>query len=319
MKFKYLAGIFLSSIISMPSSSAMAEDYPSQPIKVLIPFAAGGTTDVSFRKLGSIVEKILKQPIVVENKPGGSGTIAIGTVARAKPDGYTLGAITSSPAFITPGLRDVGYDPAKDLTPILNYSGPHHGVVVSAASKWKTMADLIADAKANPGTITYGTAGTFGGAHVSFLYLERLTGAKFTHVPFKGQSPAIAALLGGHVSMALVPAYADYVKAGKVRVLADMDVSRDPDIPDVPTWNELGYDWEFPSVVGVVGPAKLPEAIRAKLESAFLQGAATAEFKEFMAKVHQPIRPMDGATFGKLISKNASAYKKAITELGLHE
>ncbi|MGE4527552.1 MAG: tripartite tricarboxylate transporter substrate binding protein [Rhodospirillaceae bacterium] len=297
----------------------MAADYPSQPIKVLIPFAAGGTTDVSFRKLGSIVEKTLKQPIVIENKPGGSGTIAIGTVARSKPDGYTLGAITSSPAFITPGLRDVGYDPAKDLTPILNYSGPHHGVVVLASSKWKTMADLIADAKANPGTITYGTAGTFAGAHISFLYLEHLTGAKFTHVPFKGQSPATAALLGGHVSMALVPAYADYVKAGKVRVLADMDVSRDPEIPDVPTWHELGYDWEFPSVVGLVAPANLPEDIRAKLEAAFMQAAATPEFKEFMDKVHQPVRLMDGAAFGKLIVKNALAYKKAITDLGLHE
>lgn len=317
MNFRLLFGLAVSACLS--AHTAWAADFPTHPIKVLIPYAAGGTTDVSFRKLGSIAEKALGQPIIVENKPGGSGTIAIGIVARAKPDGYTLGAITSSPAFITPELRDVGYDPVKDLTPILNYSGPHHGVVVAADAKWKTMADLVADAKANPGTITYATAGTFGGAHVSFLYLESRTGTQFTHVPYKGQSPAIAALLGGHVSAALVPAYADYVKAGKVRVLADMDIARDPDIPDVPTWKELGYGWEFPSVVGVVGPAKLPEPIRAKLEAAFTEAASTDEFKAFMDKVNQPVRLMNGKEFGDVIARNASAYKKVIDNLGLHE
>jgi tripartite-type tricarboxylate transporter receptor subunit TctC len=313
--------VFCISILAggLLAWSSQATEFPTRPIKVLIPYAAGGTTDIAARKLGSIVEKTLGQPIVVENKPGGSGTIAVRQVARAKPDGYTLVAITSSPAFITPSLRDVGYDPIKDLTPILNYSGPIHAIVVNTKSSWKTLDDMINEAKAHPGSVTCGTAGTFAGAHITLLYIQKATGVTITHVPFKGQAPATEALLGGHISAAIVPAYADYVKAGKFRLLANADFLPDPEFPDMPTLHDLGYDWEFPSIVGLMGPAGMPEDIRAKLEKAFMEGASTQEFKDFMAKVHLPVRLLKGEEFGAVVKKNYEAYAKTIKELALKQ
>ncbi|MEJ2167718.1 MAG: tripartite tricarboxylate transporter substrate binding protein [Desulfobacterales bacterium] len=291
--------------------------YPEKPITILIPYAAGGTTDVGVRKLGSIIEKKLGQPIIAENKPGGSGTIALSACAKAKPDGYTLVAVTSSPVFITPHLRKVPYNPIKDLVPIMNSSGPHHGVCVPTASEWQTFADLIKFGKDKPNQATYGTAGTFAGAHISILYVEKLTGAKFAHVPFKGAAPATAAILGGHISFAVIPRYADYVRAGTLRVLAVLDGSRDPDFPNVPTLRDLGYDWEFASIVGIMAPAGTPKAVLDKLEKVFIEAADSAEFREFMKKANLPVNIMNGEKFGAVLKSNYLAYREAINELGL--
>jgi tripartite-type tricarboxylate transporter receptor subunit TctC len=292
-------------------------EYPEKPIKILIPFAAGGTTDIGIRKLGSILEKKLGQPIIADNRTGGSGTIAISACAQATPDGYTLVAVTSSPVFITPLLRKVPYNPIKDLIPIMNYSGPNHGICVLSSSEWQTFKDLIKFGKEKPNQITYGTAGTFAGAHISMLYMEKLTGAKFTHVPFKGQAPALAALLGKHVSFAAIPRYADYIRAGTVRVLAVLDGTRDPDFPNVPTLRDLGYNWEFASIVGIMVPAGTPEIIVGKLEKVFLEAADSADFREFMKKANLPVHLMNAKEFGSVIKTNYMGYRKAIEELGL--
>ncbi len=312
--FKLLASVMC--LILLTSAVAYAE-YPERPIKILIPYGAGGTTDIGVRMLASIVEKELGQPMVVENKPGGSGTIALSAGAKAKPDGYTLTAVTSSPFFITPHLRRVSYNPLEDFVAIMNYSGPYHGIIVPASSEWKTFDDLIKFGKENPNIGTYGTAGTFGGAHISMLYVEKLTGAKFTHLPFKGSSAATAGILGGHVKFGIVPKYADNVKAGNFRVLAVLDGTNDPDFPNVPTLRQLGYDWEFASVVGLVAPKGTPDAIVKKLEKAFIDAANTDEFKQFMAKAGLPIRIMNSSEFATVLEKNYNGYKAAIKELNL--
>lgn len=291
--------------------------YPEKPITILIPYAAGGTTDVGVRKLGSIIEKKLGQPIIVENRPGGSGTIALSACAKANGDGYTLVAVTSSPFFITPHLRKVPYNPIKDLVPIMNYSGPHHGVCVPAASEWKKFADLIKFGKEKPNKATYGTAGTFAGAHISILYVEKLTGAKFAHVPFKGAAPATAAILGGHISFAVIPRYADHVRAGTLRVLTVVDGSRDPDFPNVPTLRDCGYDWEFASIVGIMAPTGTPKPVISKLEKVFIEAADSADFREFMKKANLPVNIMNSEKFGTVLKSNYFAYRKAIQELGL--
>jgi tripartite-type tricarboxylate transporter receptor subunit TctC len=292
-------------------------EYPEKPITILIPYAAGGTTDVGVRKLGSIIEKKLGQPIIVENRPGGSGTIALSACSKAKSDGYTLVAVTSSPVFITPHLRKVTYNPIKDLVPIMNYSGPHHGVCVPAASEWQKFADLIKFGKENPNKATYGTAGTFAGAHISMLYVEKLTGAKFAHIPFKGAAPATAAILGGHISCAIIPRYADHVRNGTMRVLAVVDGYRDPDFPNVPTLRDLGYDWEFASIVGIMAPTGTPKPVLSKLEKVFIEGADSTEFRDFMKKANLPVNIMNSEKFGTVLESNYLAYRKAIEELGL--
>jgi tripartite-type tricarboxylate transporter receptor subunit TctC len=313
---KLVIAIGVFGVVAIAGTPVWAE-YPEKPIKILIPWAAGGTTDIGVRKLGSIVEKPLGQPIIVENRTGGSGTIALSACAHAKPDGYTLVAPTSSPVFITPHLRKVPYNPIEDLVAVMNYSGPHHGVSVPVGSEWQKFEDLIKFGKEKPNQATFATAGTFAGAHISFLYLEKLTGAKFSHVPFKGGGPATAAVLGRHVSFAVIPNYADHVRAGKLRVLAVLDGTRDPDFPDVPTLRDLGYDWEFASIVGFMAPAGTPEPILSKLEKVFTQAADSAEFRDFMKKANLPVRLMSRKEFGAVLKTNYVGYRKAIEELGL--
>jgi len=200
----------MASIAIAPFAALAQQDYPNRPITLVIPYGAGGSTDTSARQMATMAEKILGQSIVVENLPGASGTNAMRTVAAADPDGYTLIATTSSPSFVTPALRDVGYDTLADFIPILNYSGPFHGVLVPADSPYRSLDELIEGAKS--GTVTYGTAGAMGGAHLAFASVAKQTGAKLQHVPFDGAAKTKAAVLGGHVNVALVPAYRDLVR-----------------------------------------------------------------------------------------------------------
>ncbi|WP_418138345.1 tripartite tricarboxylate transporter substrate binding protein [Marinomonas sp. RS-M-Aa-14] len=296
------------------SLGANAVDYPTHPITMVVPYGAGGTTDISARKLSSLAEAELGQPIVIENRPGGSGTNAMRAVTKAKKDGYTLIATTSSPLFVTPAVRPVGYDSVKDFTPILNYSGPYHGVLVQADSPYQSFDELMAAAKSGT-SISYGTAGAMGGPHLSFELIARETRAKLKHVPFNGAGSATAALLGGHVDVALVPAYRDLVLDSKLRLLGVLDDSRDPDFASVPTLKEAGYDVEFPSVVGVMAPAGTDPKIVAKLEATFTKVANSDEFKEFMTKLNQPVRVMTGKKLGETIKMNLENFREVAKEL----
>lgn len=305
----------LLASLALTPLTAMAEDaYPSRPITLVVPYGAGGTTDISARQMALMAEKLLGQPIVVENQPGASGTNAMRTVAAADADGYTLIATTSSPSFVTPALRPVGYDTLTDFTPILNYSGPFHGVLVPTSSPYNTLAELVAGAKA--GTVTYGTAGAMGGAHLAFASMAKETGSQLQHVPFDGAAKATAAVLGGHVDVALVPAYRDLVKDGQLRLLGVLDGTNDPDFPDAPTLKGAGYAAEFPSIVGILAPDGTDPAIIAKLEETFTQVASSDEFKTFMTGLSQPVRIMSGADLAKTIEENLNAYREIAKEMG---
>ncbi|MFV0662783.1 Bug family tripartite tricarboxylate transporter substrate binding protein [Denitromonas sp.] len=304
----------LACITLSPLAAMSAETYPSRPITIVVPYGAGGTTDISARQMATMAEKLLGQPIVVENMPGASGTNAMRKVAAAKADGYTLIATTSSPSFVTPALRDVGYDTLADFTPIMNYSGPFHGVVVPSDSPYQSLDDLIKGAKS--GAVTYGTAGAMGGAHLAFASVAKETGARLQHVPFDGASKATAAVLGKHVNAALVPAYRDLVKDGQLRLLAVLDGTKDPDFPNAPTLKEAGLSAEFPSIVGFLAPDGTDPAIVGKLEKVFTQVASSEEFKVFMNGLSQPVRIMSGADLAKTIEANLKAYRVIAKELG---
>lgn len=315
MKFTRRSSLaLLVGMAIMPVSAMAQQGYPNRPIKIVVPYGAGGTTDISARQMATMAEKILGQPIVVENQPGASGTNAMRAVAAADADGYTLIATTSSPSFVTPALRDVGYDTLTDFIPILNYSGPFHGVVVPANSPYDSLKALIEGAKS--GTVTYGTAGAMGGAHLAFASVAKETGAKLQHVPFEGAAKATAAVLGGHVDAALVPAYRDLVKDDQLRLLGVLDGTRDPDFPDEPTLKEAGLAAEFPSIVGILAPAGTDPAIIAKLESAFTDVASSDDFKTFMTELSQPVRIMSGEELAKTIEENLNAYREIAKDLG---
>ncbi|PLX33828.1 MAG: tripartite tricarboxylate transporter substrate binding protein [Hyphomicrobiales bacterium] len=310
-----LASAMIACAFIAPASIGLADDYPSRPITIVVPYGAGGTTDLSARQVAAMAEKELGQPVVVENRPGASGTNAMRAVAAAKPDGYTLIATTSSPSFVTPALRPVGYDTLKDFVQILNYSGPYHGVVVKADSPYKSLKDLIEAAKSGT-TVSYGTAGAMGGAHLAFTAVANATGAKLQHVPFKGSAATTAAVLGGHVNVALVPAYRDLARDGQLRVLAVLDGTRDPDFADTPTLKEAGYDIEFPSIVGIMAPAGTDPAVTAKLETVLTKVVNSKAFAEFMTKLSQPVRVMSGEELKKTIASNLEAYRKLAKQLG---
>ncbi|PZX10977.1 tripartite-type tricarboxylate transporter receptor subunit TctC [Palleronia aestuarii] len=304
----------LAGMAITPLAAVAQQDYPTRPITLVVPYGAGGTTDISARQMATMAEKILGQPIVVENQPGASGTNAMRSVASAKPDGYTLIATTSSPSFVTPALRDVGYDTLADFIPILNYSGPFHGVVVPADSPYDTLDALIEGAKS--GAVTYGTAGAMGGAHLAFASVAKDTGTMLQHVPFDGASKATAAVLGGHVDAALVPAYRDLVQDGQLRLLGVLDGTSDPDFPDAPTLREAGLAAEFPSIVGIMAPEGTDPAIIAKLESAFTEVASSDGFKTFMTDLSQPVRIMSGEGLAATIEENLAAYREIAKDLG---
>lgn len=307
MKSMTRVALALGMIVAATGFAA-AQDYPTRSVTIVVPYGAGGTTDVSARELAKLAEGPLGQPIVVENRPGGSGTNAMRSVASASPDGYTLIATTSSPSFVTPAFRPVGYDPIESFVPVMNYSGPYHGVLVKADSPYTSLKGLIEAAKSGK-TLTYGTAGAMGGAHLAFTALANETGAALQHVPFDGASSATAAVLGGHVDVALVPAYRDLVQDGQLRLLGVLDGDEDPDFPDVPTLKEAGYASEFPSTVGILAPAGTDPAIVSKLEDVFTGVAKSQEFKDFMLKLNQPVRVMSGKELGEVIAANLESYQ----------
>lgn len=312
-----VAATFILGLSSVNLAFAQnSSEYPNKPITIVVPFAAGGTTDISARKLGSLVEERVGQPVVIQNQPGGSGTNALRMVSRKKADGYTVVAITSSPVFVTPALRPVGYDPVKDFTAIMNYSGPVHGILVDANSKYDSFEDLLNQAK-NGQKVTYGTSGALSGANLAFDRLAKEIDANLEHIPFDSASKAIAGVLGHHVDVALVPAYKDLVTSGKLKLLGVIDENQDEDFPEAKTLKQMGYDIAFPSIVGIAASSNTPNEIVDYLENAFTEAASSEEFAKFMQSINQPVRIFSGEELQKLIAENLKAYQEQAKSMKL--
>ena len=310
---RYLVAVF-ALLPLLFTSLAGAVDYPTRAISLIVPYGAGGTTDISARRLAALAEPLLGQPVVIENRPGGGGINAMRGLAAAKADGYAVIATTSSPLFVTPALRPVGYDPIADFNSLLNYSGPYHGVLVRADSPYHSLDDLLA-AAASGKRLTYGTAGALSGPRLSFTALARETSADLQHVPFSSASSVTAALLGGHIDIALVPAYRDMVRGERLRLLAVLDDSRDPDFPQVPTLTDAGYTIEFPSIVGLMVPRGVPAERVERLRAAFAEAAASEAFARDMDKLSQPVRILSGEQMDEVIQRNLAVYRNLAEEL----
>lgn len=268
------AAMALGAVLAPLAQPARAADaFPSKPIRIVVPFPPGGLTDVSARRIGQLVADDLGQPVVVENRPGANGLIGTAQVLRAPADGYTLVAVTTSVVLISPLLTKAPFDPLKDIAYVLNYAGPSHALVVKADSKYRTLDDLIADARARPGELSFGTVGTSDTAYFGAKALERAKGVRFNHIPYQGANQSLMAVVSGETTFAPTSNYAEMVKAGKLRALALLDRQRMPSMPQVPTFTELGVDWQFPWITGLAVSAQTPEPIRKTLETAFLKAA----------------------------------------------
>jgi len=268
-------------------TTAQAQDFPNRPVTLVVPYAAGGGNDAMARIAGEKMSKALGQQIVIENRGGAGGVIATRQVAKAAPDGYTLVIGGTGTLAINPTLyNNVGYDPRRDFTPIGLIGTSQLVILVHPSVPAKSVKELIALAKNEPGKLNYASAGVGSGIHLSTEYFRHEAGITLTHVPYKGSGPALQDLVGGHVSIyfSSMPPAIGLVRDGKLRALAVTGLQRSPLFPDVPTVAEAALPG-FEAVLhyGIVGPAGVPKDIVAKLNSALRTAVMADDFKTKLA------------------------------------
>ena len=296
--------------------AAQAQQFPSKPVMLIVPWPAGGSTDIYFRKLGEITARHLGQPLVIENRPGGSGMNGPATMAKtAKPDGYTISQLAIS-AFRMPHMQKVDWDPVKDFTYIIGLAGYTFGIVVKSDSPFKTFNDLITYARANPGKLSYATPGTGTSLHLAMEEIAAKAGVEFLHVPFKGYADGAIALMGGHVMVQVdSTGWARQVDAGAQRLLATLGDKRTR--WNAPTVKELGVDTVSNSPFGLVGPKGMPRETVKVLHDAFRKSLEDAEYLKVLAQLDQPGWYMSGDDYARWAVETLKAERATIERAGL--
>jgi tripartite-type tricarboxylate transporter receptor subunit TctC len=286
-----------------------AQDFPTRPVQIIGPYAAGASTDTLARMLTASLSKELGQPVVVSNKPGAGGIIAAQETLRAPADGYTILLVSSAMLTVNQSIYSkLPYDPLKDFAPVGISVRMPIALVVNPAQPIKNVQELIAYAKANPGKLTFGSAGTGTTQHLAGELFKSMTGADILHIPYKGGAPAMVDLIGGQISMMFVqaPSALQQIKGGKIRALAVDGVKRDPDLPDVPTADESGVKgYDLNSWYGFVVPAGVPEPALHKL-----QAAVAKALKENEAKLTEQGYLIDGGSPKDMADAIAAESKK---------
>jgi tripartite-type tricarboxylate transporter receptor subunit TctC len=279
--FKYLLVYFGFLLLS---SNAMADAYPSKPIRLIVPFPPGGPTDIVARPLAVLLGDRLKEQIIIENKGGAGGSIGADLVAKSVPDGYTLFMGTVGTNAINGSLyKQLPYDMTRDFTPIALVATAPVVIVVNSSDRIKTLAELIAEARSKPDTIAYGTAGNGTPGHLTAALFESTTQIKLKHIPYKGSAPAVTDLIGNQIPLVFDPIQSvlPHITSGKLRALAVTSKTRSPLLPNVPTVAELGYpQFESTAWWALFAPAKLPEQITKKLKIDTEKVAQSSAFKE---------------------------------------
>src|SRR5688572_10483080 len=314
--------LLVSAAIVLAAPVLQAQEYPTKPVSMIAPFPPGGVADIVGRPLAASMEKTLKQPVLVVNRPGAGGAVGTTSVAKAAPDGYTilmsLSSISIFPVSDPMNGRPVPYQ-LQDFAPIALVTADPTILVVSADGPFKTIQEFIASAKAHPDKMNYSSSGTYGTLHVAMEMFAGAAGIKMFHVPYQGGGPAVAALLGGQVhALASGPAaVVGQIKGGKMRALAGWGDKRLPSMPELPTFKELGFkDVEFYIWSGVFVPAATPAAIQAKLRDAVREAVKDPQFVGAMTKADTPIQYMDAPQFRDFLARDAARLKLAVEKIG---
>lgn len=299
---------------------AHAQDYPTKPIRIIIPSTPGGGTDYIGRLMGSKLHELNGWDVVPENKPGAGTALGLAEAARAPAEGYDLVIGQSDNVTLIPLLMKVAYDPVKDLAPVALVATTPMVLLVSDKSPYQTLPEVIAAAKKNPGSIAYGTSGTGGGVHIAMEMLQHEAGFKMQHVPYKGSAPALADLMGGHLQFAgsSISSAATLIQSGKIRALAVTSLKRNPALPDVPTVAELGYpDFSVVTFYGVLAPAKTPTSVVSRLNADFNKLLARKDVKDALASQGLETNPMSSAAFAELIQADISKARQTIKDAAI--
>ena len=302
-------------------TASVAQDYPSKPITMVVPFPPGGVADIVGRPLASVMQKSLKEPVVVINRTGAGGAVGMAAVAKSAPDGYTILMGLSSISIFPVSDRINGKEPPyemRDFAPIALVTADPTVLVVRADGPYKTLKDFVAAAKARPGKINYSSSGVYGTLHVAMEIFANAAGIQLFHVPYQGGGPAVTALLSGQVEASAQgpAAVIGHIKAGKMRALASWGTERLKLLPDIPTFKEQGYDAEFYIWSGVFAPAATPAPVIAKLREAVHEAANSAEFRGAMEKVQTPVSYLDAPEFAKYWERDAARLKSALETIG---
>ena len=289
---------------------AGAQSYPAKPIRFIVPYAAGGTTDLVARLVGDRMKATLGQPVVIENRPGAGGNVGMAEVAKAEPDGYTIGFGAISTNALNPHIyRSMTFDPRRDFTAVSLLGISTIVLEVGPAIPVKSVAEFVAHAKANPG-LRYGTAGNGTSMHLAAVLFGQMTGTDLVHVPYRGSAAGINDMLGGHLGVMFdnLPASIGQIRDGKLTALAVAGSQRSPALPDVPTMAEAGLaGYSVEPWFGVYGPARMPEPIVKALNGALVEALARPEIRDKLAAAGFDARSSSAADLERL---TASEYEK---------
>jgi tripartite-type tricarboxylate transporter receptor subunit TctC len=311
--------IVLMLLLLVPGFASAADVYPSRPITLLIGYTPGGIVDLTARGVAEGASKILGQPIVALNKPGGSTVVAITALKGSIPDGYTIGVLTGG-TIMSPIIQSVPYDLFQDFTYISQYGNAYFGLVVRADSPWKTFKEFFEYAKANPGKIKYGTAGALTPQNLVMEQMAMENNIKWQGIHYPGGGQAHFALLGGHINaISQLTESREHIKAGTLRYLASFMAKRTPDFPDIPTLLELGYKYEAVSPFAILAPKGVPEPIVQKLENAFREAMKDEAFLKIAKSMGMPMQYRNREEFAVYLKEVTDNISSVIKKAGLGE
>lgn len=307
-------------LLALAPLSAHAQAYPTKPITIIVPFSAGGATDILARVVGQYMAKDLGQPVIVDNRAGAGGNIGTQAVARATPDGYTILMGTVGTHAINQSLYGkLPFDPIKDFAPLTRVALVPNLLVANPAQPFKTVKEMLAYAKANPGKVTFGSSGSGSSIHLSGELFKHMAGVDIQHVAYRGSAPAVNDLLGNHIAVMFdnMPSAIGHVKSGKLRPLAVTTPKRSPALPDVPTIAEAGVPgYEATSWFGLLAPAKTPAPIVAKLNASILKALADPDVKKKLMEQGAEPHPETPEQFAEFIGTETAKWGKIVKQSG---
>ena len=319
MKFLFVR-VFIVFIAFIVNVSAQSQPYPNKPIKIISPFATGGIADTFSRVVGQGLSESLGQPVVVENKTGGGGNIGADFVAKAPADGYTLVMGNIGSHAVNPYLiKNMPYDPLKDFEPVAYVLDAEGLLVVNPAIPVKNVNELIAYVKARPGQVSYGSGGMGTTSHLAGELFKSLAKVDMTHIPYKGNAPAITDLIGGQtqIMFATMPTVLPYVKADKLRALAVIGSSRASSLPDVPTVAETLPGFDVSNWIGIFAPAGTPKPIISKLNAEIIKIMQQPAVQKRLETEGAKFKPMTPEAFGAFQKNEALKWSKTIKDAGI--
>jgi len=321
MRARVLAALTGLAFFAVAVPSAHSQSWPSHPIKIVVPFAPGGSTDIFARMVGERLSTSLGQPVIIDNRPGAGGNIGADMVAKAPPDGYTLLMATTGVMAINNAMyRNMSYDAERDLKPVAYIASITNVLIVPADSPLKSVADVIASAKAAPGKLSFASSGSGSSTHMSAELFRLMTGTQLLHIPYKGSGQAMPDVISGRVSMMFenMPGVVSHIKSGKVRVLAVTGLQRTPALPDVKTVAESGVPgYESLSWSGIAAPAATPPEVVARLNREINAILNSPDMRQKLAEQGAEAVPGTPEAFAEHIARERRKWSKVVHDAAI--